>query len=84
MIPLPLRGQARPCLELVNTGGPETGTFDPAIEVSRSRPATLQYGVGRVEQKSGTSLSFSHTYNADGTWRARLRGVNSTESDMRD
>lgn len=75
MIPLPLRGQARPCLELVNTGGPGTGTFDPTIEVSRSRPATLQYGDGSVEQKSGTSLSFSHTYNADGTWRARLRHV---------
>lgn len=75
MIPLPLRGQARPCLELVNTGGPGTGTFDPTIEVSRRRPATLQYGDGSVEQKSGTSLSFSHTYNADDTWRARLRGV---------
>ena len=75
MISLLLRRHARRCLEIVNTGGPATGTFDPTIGVSRSRPATLLFGDGSSESKTGTSLDFSHTYPADGVWRARLRGV---------
>ena len=75
MIPLLLRRHARRCLEIVNTGGPATGTFDPTIWVSRSRPATLLFGDGDFESNAGTSLDFSHTYPANGVWRARLRGV---------
>lgn len=75
MISLLLRRHARRCLEIVNTGGPATGTFDPTIGVSRSRPATLLFGDGSSESKTGTSLDFSHTYPANGVWRARLRGV---------
>jgi hypothetical protein len=75
MIPLPLRARPRNRLELVNAGGPTTGTFDPTITVPSSRFATLQYGDGDSEQISGTELGFSHTYGVDGTWRARLRHV---------
>ena len=75
MIPLPLRARPRNRLELVNAGGPTTGTFDPTVGVSRSRPATMLFGDGSSESKTGTSLDFSHTYPADGVWRARLRGV---------